>query len=163
MAISGPQHVRSLKKVERAGENNRGFLRRYVSAKDTHRAQKRGSSNHFSRPPILSQVDMWPLCPTTTVPHSISLLYLSHLPLPYRFLSLTLSSIHHSTCCISPLISRHLCHIVPHHLHPLTPHLPLCRPHNFSQPSCFLCMAIAQPSSLPIMPSPARPSSTSAA
>jgi len=73
---------------------------------------------------------------------------------PIAFSPSHLSSIHRYTCHNSPLISSHLCHIAPHHLHPLTPQLPLCRPHIFSQPSCFLHMAITQPNNLPMMPSP---------
>jgi hypothetical protein len=132
LAISGPQHAWSLKKVERVGENNRGFLRRYVSARDTHRAQKQGGIKPLFTAPIyvhaLSQADKWPLHnhPTDSMSPTPSLLLsvtsLTPLSFPHTYPPLTIPPV------TSPLSSP--CHLSS-----------LCPPS--SQPPCLLHLAIA--------------------
>jgi hypothetical protein len=95
-----------------------------VSARDTHQAQKREVSNQFSRPPTLSQAEKWP--PHNHPANTYPPLLLS--PLSITSPDPLSLSLHLSSRCVTLTSS--------------------------SQPPCFLRMAITQPSSLPITPSP---------
>jgi len=116
LAISGPQQVRSIKNVEKDEENNRGLWRRYMSARDTHQTQKRGSFKPLFTSSIcaceysvLSQADKWP--PLITSAPSIYLL-LTVPPVPVIFSSPT-------TCATSLHITSIPLHLISY----------LCGPH----------------------------------
>jgi hypothetical protein len=150
----------SLKNVERAGEETMVLWRCNVSAKDTHRAQKRGRIKPLFWPRYAhAHIEPYPGSTSvrpTTVPHSFSLLYPPHLPLPYNFHSLT--PVLHSpyrACRISP---SHLPPSVPLHA---TSTSTCVTPTASSQPPCLFHLAITHQVACHRVNRPARPSSTS--
>jgi hypothetical protein len=128
-------------KVCRAGrERNHGFLKVLrVSQRHTSGPKAGEVSNHFSQPRYAHVLIM--SYPGLTSGPS----FITFTPSTYLLLTVPAGT-------YPLLISHHLCHLAPHHLHPSPPHLPLVWPLRCPHghlPSTISCLARQSPRQLP--------------